>query len=905
MTGLRDWRSFPRFDRNNSLPHCLVVQSSVLRPLFVLLFVTVATLATRGNATAQSTVESTFLPGYGEYQVPHHWSPAEVPNNSSTRRYNIQIAPGRSVTYDGKLSMGAGPDATVSSAVFEGSLVVRSGTLSVEQTTFLATEPTTFYRGTAISVISTSSGGATFNAGTLSSYADGTLTGSYSVQAVDGPAVLRFRGADVNTLQSASVDLRGSAAQLLDEAGQDALRSLAHVDLASGLNIYERSLTTTSPLMVEGFVSVTSSYSSTGTATLFSAASGLRNFDSATRTIRGGSFSIDGLGGSAPAEFRFPSGDIVTNGSAIKVLGASARMADLSGQDALRNLAHNLPDGSLHFSHHSRTVPGDFTNEGRLSVLLGSFAVTGRLQNYHPTTRTLRGGSYELSAATLRIPGADIEHNAASIVLGYQSKIVDGAGNDALRNLAVNTAEGELIIGTTAVFTTASGFSNYGRLETFPGVPPPRPWHPAMPSGEFSVAAGSAYTQLAGATVNSGVLRADRVEISGGALSGNGAIHGNVTVTDAAVSPGGYIRGDLTLAKGSRVQSVAGRYGISSWQVDGAVLLGGALEFQPSGEMFLDRNTVLTLLQSTGPVSGKFDNAPAGARVATVDGSGSFVVLYEANAVKLTDFHPNPPPAQLLNISARAFRQPGASGDGSLIGGLIISGTTAKTVMLRAIGPSLQNRGVSEALPDPVLRLMDSAGDVLDMNDNWIETQKEAIESSGLAPTHPNEAAIQRTLEPGAYTIVVDEKSNTGGNALVEVYDLSAEADGRLANLSTRGYVDADNFLIGGIIVRRGEGNAEVVVRALGPALRAAGVENALDDPTLELRNSDGALIAANDDWYANREQFDSPGLPSLQPQYAKESAMRVSVPVGEYTAIVGGKDGRGAALVEFYDLRR
>ncbi len=111
--------------------------------------------------------------------------------------------------------------------------------------------------------------------------------------------------------------------------------------------------------------------------------------------------------------------------------------------------------------------------------------------------------------------------------------------------------------------------------------------------------------------------------------------------------------------------------------------------------------------------------------------------------------------------------------------------------------------------------------------------------------------------------------------------------------------------MIGGIIAREGQANVEIVVRAIGPQLRRNGVFDAMEDPTLQLRDVNGTLLASNDDWFDNYEQFRGT-LYELAPYNSSESAMRVSLPAGLYTAIVRSKDGSGgSALVEFYDLRR
>ena len=257
-------------------------------------------------------------------------------------------------------------------------------------------------------------------------------------------------------------------------------------------------------------------------------------------------------------------------------------------------------------------------------------------------------------------------------------------------------------------------------------------------------------------------------------------------------------------------------------------------------------------------------------------------------------------PPQLLNISTRLGVQ---TGENVMIGGFIITGNVAKKVIVRAIGPSLQQAGVSDALADPVAELRGPDGALITNNDNWKDTQRVDIEASGVAPQNDLESAIVATLQPGNYTVVVTGKNSLTGVGLVEVYDLSQGADSRLANISTRGPVQTGgNVMIGGFILGAGDGNANVVVRALGPSLAQAGINGALADPTLELHDGNGALLKSNDNWKESQQaEIEATGI---APQNELESAIKEVLPPGAITAIVAGKDGTtGVGLVEVYRL--
>ena len=215
------------------------------------------------------------------------------------------------------------------------------------------------------------------------------------------------------------------------------------------------------------------------------------------------------------------------------------------------------------------------------------------------------------------------------------------------------------------------------------------------------------------------------------------------------------------------------------------------------------------------------------------------------------------------------------------------------------------------ALADPTLELHNSAGALLGQNDNWQTTQiggvittnqVAAITASGAPPTKAKESAILATLPPGAYTAVVRGFNGSSGIGLTEVYDLDPASSANLVNISTRGSVQiGDEVLIGGFIVGAGDSSG-VLVRGLGPSLASAGVIGFLADPVLELRDSNGTLIRANDDWQGSQKtEIEATGAAPTNP---KEAAVLALLPPGDYTATVSGKNGTtGVGLVEVYKL--
>lgn len=172
--------------------------------------------------------------------------------------------------------------------------------------------------------------------------------------------------------------------------------------------------------------------------------------------------------------------------------------------------------------------------------------------------------------------------------------------------------------------------------------------------------------------------------------------------------------------------------------------------FGPAGNLFVASNLDGTILEF----------APDGTRSTFASG------LAQATFLAF-----EPVPEKILNVSARAFVQ---DGDNVLIGGFIVGGSSLlnNLVVIRAIGPSLSQAGVTAPLPDPTLELRDASGALIAANDNWEDSQKAAILASGLAPADSHESVILTQLPEGAYTAVVRSADATTGIALVEIYNV-------------------------------------------------------------------------------------------------------------------------------------
>lgn len=253
--------------------------------------------------------------------------------------------------------------------------------------------------------------------------------------------------------------------------------------------------------------------------------------------------------------------------------------------------------------------------------------------------------------------------------------------------------------------------------------------------------------------------------------------------------------------------------------------------------------------------------------------------------------------SRLQNISTRGRV---LTADEVMIGGLIISGTEDKTVLIRARGPSLADAGVPGVLPDPTLELF-SGANLLETNNNWADHLRAGEIPVALQPTRVAEAVIVRTLGPGGYTAIVRGVSGTGVG-IVEIFELTDTGATRLTNISTRGSVGTDDdVMIGGVIVA-GSADATLLLRARGPSLADAGVAGALADPSVELFDAAGSLLESNDNWQSHPRAGEVPT--ALQPTNANESAIVRTVSPGAYTAVVRGVgDTTGVGIVEVFEL--
>lgn len=272
---------------------------------------------------------------------------------------------------------------------------------------------------------------------------------------------------------------------------------------------------------------------------------------------------------------------------------------------------------------------------------------------------------------------------------------------------------------------------------------------------------------------------------------------------------------------------------------------------------------------------------------------------------------------RLSNVSLRAQMEEGNSG---LVAGFVISGTGSKRVLLRALGPSLSQQGVSNPVEDISMNLFRLSGtsqfSLIGSNEDWWRAvnASEIVSVSNLMGAYTlgpesGDAAMLLHLPVGVYGAQLAGSSMGGGTALVEIFDVDAVSgeigSASLSNISMRANVGSDeNVIIAGFVVT-GTEMKRVLVRAVGTELINQGVQDALRNPLLQVFKG-SQIVAANDDWNDFGGVVSSVteivGATSLAPG-SKSSALVLWLTPGIYGALASSSDGMsGIVLIEVYE---
>jgi len=315
------------------------------------------------------------------------------------------------------------------------------------------------------------------------------------------------------------------------------------------------------------------------------------------------------------------------------------------------------------------------------------------------------------------------------------------------------------------------------------------------------------------------------------------------------------------------------------------------------GSQFVDARVATTLAA----------NALAANYTIYVGTSTNAALAWDAVGVPFTAGNNHP-----INLSTRAHV---GTGSNIVIAGMTLAGgTSAKPMLVRGVGPTLAQFGVTSVLSDPVVSIY-SGQTILFQNDDW------TVQSAGLPnkqqvaqatsqvgafslPDPSADAALLPTLGPGNYSIHLSGKSGGTGNAMVEIYDANTASALHLRGLSTRAVVSgSSSTMIAGFVIN-GSTHKRLLIRAVGPTLAGYGVSAPHPNPGLRLFSGSTQLLE-NDNW------GNDPGIAGASQQAglfplssgSTDAAMLVVLPPGTYSAHGYSSSGSGTVLLEVYEV--
>jgi hypothetical protein len=428
------------------------------------------------------------------------------------------------------------------------------------------------------------------------------------------------------------------------------------------------------------------------------------------------------------------------------------------------------------------------------------------------------------------------------------------------------------------------------------------------PGGGFTV------TSVAGGSANT-----RRTAVLGRADPGDAPVAGTIGADGTLSGTIGGVSFSASRAASGSTASIAGFYeaGAADGSGETYTIIG------PSGQGFL-------LVQTSGGYDGGGGTVTASGQISITTADGAAYSGTVSSATSLISATLTSPAGstmtfagvqdgstasanqRMINISTRASVSGGSQ---VAIAGFVIAGQQSKTVLIRAVGPSLAGFGVAGPLGAPTLTLY-SGPTVVSTNTGWGSAPNAsqiagAASLAGAFALAPGSAdsAILTTLSPGAYTAVVGSANGASGVALVEVYDLSGASPGQeLVNLSSRAFAGpGEDSLIAGVVVN-GTAPKRLLIRAAGPALAQFGISGGLASPQLTLF-SGSTVIAQNSGWSTSADSSAiaqaaaDAGAFAYAPGSA-DSAIIIELPPGAYTAQVSGLGGAsGISLVEVYEV--
>jgi hypothetical protein len=485
----------------------------------------------------------------------------------------------------------------------------------------------------------------------------------------------------------------------------------------------------------------------------------------------------------------------------------------------------------------------------------------------------------------------------------------DGAGETTTTSpVIVEVFPATSGLGTTSYFGQYQGITDGGRfafitldgtLGTYIGhsttaTTPTTAFYP-----DIAVSPGGALSSkfISGGEVSS-------TGVSGSLVPSNDLLIGAATQAGSLTVAAGYYTGNIAGQSGSQVTGILGNDGelmvyISSGSytdvADGSVDSTGALSITTTGN-----NTLTgTINPTTGFFMGTL-SGPSGGTIAAARVSGG---TFSDGVIK--------------NISTRGQVGTGSS---AMIAGFVVGGTTAKQLLVRAVGPALESFGLSTAVAATALQVY-SGSTLVASNTGWSSTPVNTVAVQNAdtqvgafaLPLGSGDSALVGSFAPGAYTAMVSPAGSAiPGIGLVEIYDMDTYTPFtamKLTNVSTRGLVGTgNNVLIGGFSFN-GTASKRLLIRGAGPGLIPLGVSGALATPHLQLFNNSGALVRENFAWQTGNDSGMVSAAEIATGAFAfatgsADSAILVDLPPGTYTAEVSGAaNATGDALIEIYEV--
>lgn len=629
---------------------------------------------------------------------------------------------------------------------------------------------------------------------------------------------------------------------------------------------------------------------------------------STTATLTQTGATVTGFAGTYTVVVSNTSGTVTSAGAVVTVSPASQTITFPVIADRLTTSAPFAltATASSGLTVAYQVVSGPATVTGSVVTITGAGTVT---------IRASQAGDANHTAATNVDRSFTVSKATATVTLGSLSATYDGTAKAAS---AVTSPAGLTVVltydGSATAPTSGGSYAVVGTINdaTYAGsvsgtltiAPASQTITFAQPADPFvGVPLTLAATASSGLTVTYSVVSGSATIVNGNQLLAGQT--GTIVVRASQSGNGNY---NAATAVDRTVTAAIGLPSITTQPTGGTVNEGGSftLSVTATGVGLSYQWTF-----NGAPISGA-TSASLVLNSITQSQSGAYAVVVSNVAGSVTSTSAQVTVAidnRLINLSSRLRA---GTGNKTFICGFIISGNSAKSILIRGVGPGLTQFGVPNVLAHPTLQLFRGSSKIAEAAEWGKQTNLAELTATmqrlGTFPLNTLDSAMLPSLVPGAYTAMITGANGETGASLVEIFDASTET-GRLINISTRGESGTgDNVLIAGFIIA-GTTPKTVLIRAIGPGLTAYGVDGVLADPALRLYNSAHAVIAENNDWEdsgagpaVSAASAASGAFPLVH--NAKDSALVITLPPGAYTAHGYGKDGGiGIALVEVYEV--